>query len=496
MRILVVDLSGLFWSAWFASADQELSSARRHVVAGVRARSANYDRAVIAVDMPPYLRSEISRAYKTNRETRPRGAYEALGRCLDELTADGHVPLSARGYEADDIIASLCEWTVQREHTLHICTRDKDLLSCVRDPLVAILHPDTHEVLDEAAVRGKCGVAPALIEDWLALVGDKSDNVPGVPNVGPKRAAELLAECGSLAEVRRRLDAHEKITCAAPRVRECLELAEQAGTIHVAAQLVRLHRHLVTDGLIDPADIERQPVVRPVAKSEDDVPEENPMADPGETQETQQAQQQQGGPPPEGAGRPLPPVEPPPRRAEPQPTTAIVQQPVEWERQLEPRDLRQAKWLADQAVNSRLFSAYGSSEAALTSILTGRALGLDAFQSLRSIFVVKGRPVMAAQLLHALCLRHPACEYFALVESTNELATYETKRRGEPQPVSYSYTINDAERAGLTGKDNWRNYTRAMLRNRCVAELARAVYPDACTGLYVEEEAVEFEHAP
>lgn len=131
-------------------------------------------------------------------------------------------------------------------------------------------------------------------------------------------------------------------------------------------------------------------------------------------------------------------------------------------------------------------------EAAFAIIATGRELGLTAMQSLRSIHIIDGKPTLSADLILALCKSRPdVCVYFRLVESTERGATYETQRKGEPEPTRMTWTWEDAQRAGVTGKDNWKKYPAAMLRARCITALARAVYPDLAMGVYDPDEVVQ-----
>ncbi len=155
----------------------------------------------------------------------------------------------------------------------------------------------------------------------------------------------------------------------------------------------------------------------------------------------------------------------------------------------EPRSIREGLELAKTLFASRLLpKAVASTEAAFTIMATGRELGLSSMQALRSIHIIEGKPTLSADLAVALAKRHPDCEFFMLVESTDKIATYETKRRGEPRPTRLSFTIEDAARAGLTGKDNWKKYGPAMLRARCSIALVRVVYPDAVLNLYDPDE--------
>lgn len=157
---------------------------------------------------------------------------------------------------------------------------------------------------------------------------------------------------------------------------------------------------------------------------------------------------------------------------------------------LEPRNLAEAQTLARIAVESRMF-AVKSPQEALVILLTGRELGLSAMQAFRSIHVVQGRPVLAADLMVALVRRSPDCEYWQLVDNTAERCTIRTLRKGDPSPTTMTWTMEDAARAKLTGKDNWRMHPAAMLRARCSAALARACYPDLLMGLYTPDELAD-----
>ncbi|RKH13773.1 hypothetical protein D7X74_21230 [Corallococcus sp. CA047B] len=145
---------------------------------------------------------------------------------------------------------------------------------------------------------------------------------------------------------------------------------------------------------------------------------------------------------------------------------------------------------AEQLSKSSLIpkALHGKPGDVLVVLLTGREFGLGPMQALRSIHVMDGKPVMAADLMVGLCIsRREVCESFTLVESTGQRATYRTKRVGAPE-VSLSWTMQQATAAGLAGRDNWRKYPDAMLRARCSAALARAVYPDLLAGTYDPDE--------
>ena len=125
--------------------------------------------------------------------------------------------------------------------------------------------------------------------------------------------------------------------------------------------------------------------------------------------------------------------------------------------------------------------------AAVTVLLTGRELGLQPMAALRSIHEVNGRPVLSADAMVAIVRRSGLCASWRIVESTTERATIATLRRGEEEPQTCTWTLEDARRAGCTGP-SWAKFPRQMLRHRAETELARAVYPDVILGLYTPDE--------
>lgn len=132
-------------------------------------------------------------------------------------------------------------------------------------------------------------------------------------------------------------------------------------------------------------------------------------------------------------------------------------------------------------------------KACFAVMLAGAEFDLGPMQSLRSLQVVKGKIGFTADFTVAQCLASPKCKYFRLVESTDKVATFETLREGDPEPTRLSYTIQQAQRAGLTKNDTWSRHTEAMLRARCAAALARAIYPDRVAGVRTPDEVEEIE---
>ena len=133
----------------------------------------------------------------------------------------------------------------------------------------------------------------------------------------------------------------------------------------------------------------------------------------------------------------------------------------------------------------------GKPHDALIVLMAGRELGLQPMQSMRMLRVIKGNVTMAADATVALVRRSGDCVEWRLVESTAQRATYTTRRKGDTEPTTLTWTIEQAQRAGLTGGTGWRSYPEAMLRARCAAALARIVYPDLVAGIYDPDELAQ-----
>lgn len=132
----------------------------------------------------------------------------------------------------------------------------------------------------------------------------------------------------------------------------------------------------------------------------------------------------------------------------------------------------------------------GKPEAVLACILTGNELGVGPMQSLSKIHVIEGRPSMAAELMRAVIIRDGHDLW--VEESNNTRCVLGTRRAGSSRDQTFTYTIDDAKQAGLSSKDNWRKYPRAMLLARATGELARAVYPDILAGIsFTSEELTD-----
>lgn len=151
------------------------------------------------------FRNEIYAPYKANREPAPPELKRQFSACGALARAAGLLTLSSPRYEADDLIGTLAARARAAGETVVIVSRDKDLAQLLEDG--DTLWDYAADVrLDPAAVAERFGVTPRQIPDFLALVGDAVDNIPGVPGIGPKTAAALLAHLPDLDTVLGELD--------------------------------------------------------------------------------------------------------------------------------------------------------------------------------------------------------------------------------------------------------------------------------------------------
>src|SRR5690606_25558151 len=147
-------------------------------------------------------RHEMYGEYKAHRSEPPEDLVPQFGRIDDLVRAMAIHSFRQPGLEADDLIATLTHrWcALSPDHRVVIVTGDKDLMQLV-SPRVRIWDTMAGRFYGEEEVAEKMGVPPARIRDYLALVGDSSDNVPGEPGIGPKGAVQLIEEFGGIEGV-------------------------------------------------------------------------------------------------------------------------------------------------------------------------------------------------------------------------------------------------------------------------------------------------------
>lgn len=165
------------------------------------------DYIAVAFDSPgETFRHKMYGQYKANRAEQPEEMRHQIP-LIKEVVDAFNIPMfELQGYEADDVLATLAKEAESKGMEAIIITADKDMLQLVSDN-VKVLNPHKDNFLyDAEAVKGRFGVGPEKMRDLLAMAGDSIDNVPGVPGVGPKTAAQLLNDYGTLENVFEHVD--------------------------------------------------------------------------------------------------------------------------------------------------------------------------------------------------------------------------------------------------------------------------------------------------
>ena len=158
-------------------------------------------RIAVVFDAPgKTFRDELFTEYKAHRPSMPDDLRAQIGPLLEIIEAQGLPLLRVPGVEADDVIGTLARRAAQAGQTVLISTGDKDMAQLV-DGSITLVNTMNNTVLDRDAVKAKFDVYPEQIVDYLALVGDSSDNIPGIDKVGPKTGARLLQQYGGLDEL-------------------------------------------------------------------------------------------------------------------------------------------------------------------------------------------------------------------------------------------------------------------------------------------------------
>lgn len=151
-------------------------------------------------------RKEIYEHYKSHRSSMPEDLVPQLKSALEFCKLAGIPILSEEGVEADDVIGVVTKWAEKNESKVFICSGDKDLCQLVSDRVFMINTQKNNLLIDKKKVEELHGVKPEQIVDYLAIMGDASDNIPGIPGFGPKTASSLLQEYGTLDHLLDSLD--------------------------------------------------------------------------------------------------------------------------------------------------------------------------------------------------------------------------------------------------------------------------------------------------
>jgi DNA polymerase I len=169
-------------------------------------REETPDYIAFCFDRPdPSFRKEIDPNYKANRSEMPEDLVPQMPymRRIGEVL--GITCLDRQGFEADDLIGTLARWGEKQNFQVSIVSGDKDFGQLVNEK-ISLMDTMKNLRLGPAEVKEKWGVSPQQMRDYLAIVGDTSDNIPGVHGIGPKGAQKLLEEFGTLEEIYRNVE--------------------------------------------------------------------------------------------------------------------------------------------------------------------------------------------------------------------------------------------------------------------------------------------------
>ena len=242
--ILLLDLSGYIFRAYHAIAPLTTSKGfPTNAIFGVtnmleKLLGQYPDANIVAVkDAPgPSWRNAVYPAYKANRPPAPEDLKQQFEKISAMVEALGLPSVMLEGHEADDLIAGLAIYYSGQGKRVAMLSADKDLLQLI-EPNIVMWDPMRNTLYDRERTLEKWGVPPERIPDLFALMGDSSDNVPGVPGIGPKRGSELIAQYGDLDQLLANLE-------SLPKQKWAQNLRAHVEDARLSYRLVRLPREL------------------------------------------------------------------------------------------------------------------------------------------------------------------------------------------------------------------------------------------------------------
>lgn len=506
-EVVLIDLSSIAYPVYKMSAGEpDPNAASTKMVARVRALSAGHDHVAICCDSGRSFRADIASTYKAQRPERDEVLHHQIALACEQFKKDGYPLWAQKGYEADDIIATVTAKVLQQEESrVIIVTADKDLLQLV-GPRVVVKSTRDGAIVDAEAVGAKFGVRPDQMCDYLTLVGDVADNIKGADGIGEKKAADLLTKWGTLDNLYRELaEVGAGPMGLTPAMAKALtafkaDMPTTRSLISLRTDATVPYEELMAERVPEAAEAPTGWNVPPMAASTSGTERTGPdqtgpspvvsEPDPG------LPSKESGSEPrvdrvPEPARAPAPMV-----IASPQAGVDVLGPETDYERQLDPRNLEEARTLAMDMFQARLFSSYGTPQAILSTVMVGREMGIPAMASLRGIHIVEGKHALSSALIVGLVLKSGLAEFFEPLEFDETKAVFETKRKGARNAVKLTYTLEMAKTAGLVKPNsNWVKSPMAMCIARAQAMLARLIYPDLLAGVYTPEELEELRAA-
>lgn len=215
-KLFVIDASGYIYRSYFAirnitNAKGESTNALYGFIRSIMKLRKDFqpDHLVAVFDGPSSIqhREAIYSEYKAHRKEMPDDLRYQIKWAHQACDLMGIPYLNVPNVEADDTMGSVAKWAESQDALVYLCTSDKDLYQLVNENIQILNTFKENQILGPLEVEQTFGVPPNLMIDYLAIVGDTSDNVPGIPGFGPKTAAALLKEFGSLDFILKNPDA-------------------------------------------------------------------------------------------------------------------------------------------------------------------------------------------------------------------------------------------------------------------------------------------------
>jgi len=214
-RLILIDGSALAYRSYFAFKKNPLRNSKGENTSAIFGvansvikllNEQEFTHIAMCFDTPERTkRHRIFPAYKATREKMPEELGEQLQDIKAIIEAMGIPIIEKAGVEADDIVGTLTKAAISEDFFVTLISWDKDFLQLLTDKKINMIKPArgkiSEELITAESVRKKLGISPEQMVDYLALVGDTSDNIPGVPGVGPKSAASLLQKFGSIENI-------------------------------------------------------------------------------------------------------------------------------------------------------------------------------------------------------------------------------------------------------------------------------------------------------
>ena len=250
--LMIIDGNSLTYRAFFALPPDMVTSKGQptNAVYGFASMLVNLikdqepKKIVVAFDRPEKtFRHKKHASYKANRDKQPDILYEQIPLVKEMVSLLGYTVIDVKGFEADDVIATLATMGRDAGEDVVVVTGDRDVFQLVEDPYIKVLYNkrgvSDYALYDEKGIHERTGVTPENYVNYAALRGDTSDNLPGVPGVGEKTAAKLINAYGDLEGI---FSAASEQT---PKLKQNLEENEELA--HLNAELMTLVRDVPLD---------------------------------------------------------------------------------------------------------------------------------------------------------------------------------------------------------------------------------------------------------